>query len=257
MHWELWDTESGNLVATFSTEDEALAGVRDVISVNAPDYFDFLSLGAAFSEGEAKDYELPPVLDGEALRARLAETAPQVQASRAMHGRIRTWLLEEEWQIRDVPDPRSLFNIMVTLQDGREVNIYRYKDHRDHITVHVHLVVKEPSRSEFAQIAEKAQKDLLWSVFRDLSMMNIDFEGLTLPLHDMRYRTYVYFDGLTKDSLIQAILLVLRAVSLSIQTLARGLEHAGRPAEATSGMLRLVHRAEDAPGSGNSLTAAS
>ena len=44
MYWELWDTETSNLVATFATEDEALASIRDILEVNTPDYVDFLVL---------------------------------------------------------------------------------------------------------------------------------------------------------------------------------------------------------------------
>ena len=67
MHWELWDTESGNLVEEYETEEEGLCGARDVLAVNAPDFAEHLVLGAVRDEGESTPTGLPPVLRGAAL----------------------------------------------------------------------------------------------------------------------------------------------------------------------------------------------
>jgi hypothetical protein len=90
-----------------------------------------------------------------------------------------------------------------------------------------------------------------------MSLMGVDFILPDIQLSEMRFYAYAYFDGLTKDMFIQRILLVLRAVSLSIHTTARGLERAGRSAEAASSLLRLVPRAEDGTGIGGPLPVAS
>jgi hypothetical protein len=253
MHWELWDTESANLVDTFETEDEALQGVRDLLAVNTPDYVEELSLGAMYDPGEPRDVELPPVLIGEMLKARLAEMAQDASAetSRAVHERIRKWLAEEGWDVREVHDSNSTFNVMVKLRDHREVNIYQLKDHVDHVTFHVHLVLTGEDPDEISQLPETIRRNISWDIFRDMALMNIDFTLPDIHLVEMRFHAYAYFDGMTKDVFIHKILLVLRAVSHSIHTIARGLESAGRPAEATSRLLRLVPSATDA------LTAAS
>ena len=44
MHFELWDLQSRNLLADFDTEADALAGVRDLLAINAPDMADELIL---------------------------------------------------------------------------------------------------------------------------------------------------------------------------------------------------------------------
>ncbi len=52
MSYELWDTETRNLVETFDTEDEALAAVRELVAVNADVYPAALALALEDDEGE-------------------------------------------------------------------------------------------------------------------------------------------------------------------------------------------------------------
>jgi hypothetical protein len=309
MHWQLWDTESNNLVEEFATEDEALRGVRELLTVNRPDYLNFLTLGAMYDEGEPHDVELPPVLEGDELRARLTATAPRTAAMRplrvtitdkdalralswkavqayldaagwrqvedipgtslvyqhtdqngrlweiivllrddladyvsrmadavttlarvedrseldvyadlhalgtssaqdtnghvravdgamrAVHDRIRRWLAEENWTVEDVPDPEAVFNVMVTLQGGPRVNIYQRRDHPDHITIAQRWGFVDPFRSDFEKIPKDAQEDVISDIYRDVLMVGVEFGGLAVPLKEMWFNVFVYFDG--------------------------------------------------------------
>ena len=123
MHWEIWDVESKNLVEDFDTEAEALQAVREILAVNRPDYIDALAVGAMYDEGEPRHEELPPILRGSGLKSRLAEIAQDevANASRSVHDRIRMWLTEERWHIRDVDDPQASFNVMATLRTGQKI----------------------------------------------------------------------------------------------------------------------------------------
>lgn len=53
MAYELWDIEYGNLIADFSTEDEALAVVRKAIEVKGPDFITRLALGCEDDSGDS------------------------------------------------------------------------------------------------------------------------------------------------------------------------------------------------------------
>ena len=71
MHWELWALSTGNLIATSSSEDEALALVRELLAKGWS--ADDLSLGL---EDEGRPVEsLAPPLEGAELAAR-AEAPP-------------------------------------------------------------------------------------------------------------------------------------------------------------------------------------
>lgn len=51
MRYELWDTESRNLLYDFDTEAQALDAARDLIDLNRPSYPDALALTRVEADG--------------------------------------------------------------------------------------------------------------------------------------------------------------------------------------------------------------
>lgn len=222
MHWELWDTQSANLVEDFATEDKALQAVRELLAVNRPDYVNFLALGAMYDEGESRDEELPPVLSGAELQSRLAEIAREDAAntSRSVHERIRQWLAEGGWRIEDIPVPAESFNIVALHDDGRAINIFQPKDVLDHVALSLRWSHRR-ARQLIGEIDEKKLRELTWNIFRDASFMGIDiYDAEDSPL-DMIFRVHAYFDDLKKDLLMQRIQLVNRAYALAMRRTVR------------------------------------
>lgn len=90
MTYELWDTKSGNLLDDFESEDEALVAVRGYLRTNGPAMVRELVLGAVPSSGLIGTTGLPPVMDGEALLARLKRSGeagrPAVYVGRGQNG---------------------------------------------------------------------------------------------------------------------------------------------------------------------------
>ena len=82
MHWELWDTETGNLVGDYDREDDALAVVRDAFYRLGPAVIAPLALGAEHDDEGGIDDDLPPVLQGQDLVARIQRDPPGQAASR-------------------------------------------------------------------------------------------------------------------------------------------------------------------------------
>ena len=52
MTYELWDTETRNLIETFESQDEALTAARQLIAVNAQVYPGALALAFEDEDGE-------------------------------------------------------------------------------------------------------------------------------------------------------------------------------------------------------------
>lgn len=245
MHWELWETESANLVETFDTEAEGLQAVREMLAVNKPDLIDSLVLGASFDEDEPDDVALPPVLGGEALKARLAELAHEeiAEATHKVHARIRKWLTEEGWRVEDFPDDNSHFNLIVSLANGQTMNIIQSKGKVDSFVITTRLSLQDNIGPSFSKLPIQRQGDVVWGLFRDLSIIGVEFRGPGIPLSEIEYFAPVFFDGLTKDTLIQRMYMISRALTLSAGTLLRALnelEGDDRPSEATVHPLRVV-----------------
>ena len=53
MNYELWDTETGNLVEDFETEAAALEAARELIALNAPAYPACLALARRREDGQS------------------------------------------------------------------------------------------------------------------------------------------------------------------------------------------------------------
>jgi hypothetical protein len=78
MHYELWALDTGNLIDTPESEDEALALVRELLTDgwSAGD----LALGVRPDESEPPEVVLPPPLTGAELATR-AEASEAAQSS--------------------------------------------------------------------------------------------------------------------------------------------------------------------------------
>jgi hypothetical protein len=72
MSYELWDTETGNLVEAFEDERSALAATRELIAVNVGVYPAMLTLLAVNDRGD-----LSTVAAGDDLRALAASVADE------------------------------------------------------------------------------------------------------------------------------------------------------------------------------------
>jgi hypothetical protein len=81
--------------------------------------------------------------------------------------------------------------------------------------------------------------------------MGVDFETADASLSEMRFYSFVYFDSLTKDTLIQKVLVVLRATTLARFTIAQSASEIVGQSDAASDLFRFV------PPTHGSLTAAS
>jgi len=68
MHYEVWAIDAGNLIATFNSESEALALVRELLESgwDAED----LAVGLISDAGDPETMTLPEVLEGAALATR-------------------------------------------------------------------------------------------------------------------------------------------------------------------------------------------
>jgi hypothetical protein len=90
MHYELWDTDSANVIDVYRTEAEGLAMVRALLKAGWD--AEHLSLGLDFDEGTmGVDDALPPVLHGAELEARAyAEGCEAVGGKVVIGGKVVT-----------------------------------------------------------------------------------------------------------------------------------------------------------------------
>lgn len=83
MHYEVWDTSTGNLVGEYDSEDEALAVVLNALRLHGPSATEGLALALEHDDEAGDDDALPPSLTGPKLlaRARALEKTPGKRVS--------------------------------------------------------------------------------------------------------------------------------------------------------------------------------
>lgn len=227
MYWELWDLKSKSLVEEFATEDEALQAIREILALTGEDLVNVLALVSMYDEGEPREVELPPALKSDALRARLAESAsPPVvgDAVCAMHERIREWLTQEGWRLEDIQTPGAVFHVLATQRNDGAVTVAQDESALDRVVILRSWYYDEPVKSLLQHLAESDLNDLVWNVYRDTSIMGVDFHGIDTPTSGMFFQTYVYSDGLTKDTFMHRVHLTNRAFMLALRTFVRTLQ---------------------------------
>jgi hypothetical protein len=70
MFYELWDVQSGNIINTYETEEQALVVVRGLLDLNGTDYARALSLSF-----EDDNEDTTVIAEGMALAARAGAAA--------------------------------------------------------------------------------------------------------------------------------------------------------------------------------------
>ncbi len=83
LRYELWDLDSGNRVAVFDSQVEALTLMRDIYDLDGPEAVGAFGL-SAIQEDRAGGAELVPILDSDQLLALVA----QVPATRSARGGV-------------------------------------------------------------------------------------------------------------------------------------------------------------------------
>jgi hypothetical protein len=205
-------------------------------------YEDLRALDAKLESGILDAEPSPPAVD---------------EATRAVHERIRKWMAEEGWDVRDVGDPGSSFHVVVMLETGLGIKIFQLMNDIDHITLSYHWSYPDDVQGIIGGLPKGDLRDAVWNIYRDVSIMGVEFTGLDTPSTEMTLQTYVYFDGLTKDTLVQRIRLTIRALMLAGRTLRRALEAQGRSDEQAPSEEILEKIVRFIPSSDHPLTAAS
>jgi hypothetical protein len=212
--------------------------LREVIVPLRRDFADYASRMADAVETLARVEDRSELDVYDDLIGSPAETA------RKVHRRIRTWMMEEHWAVRDVSSPEFPLSLIVTLEGGHTVDIFQHKNNTNRIVVAQQWGFEKALIERFSTLPEKIQRGTIDDIYRDVMISGLDLSHLGIPLAGMRYVACIYFDGLTKDALIQKMLLVVRMYELTRRTFARAFADAGQSLEPASPLLQFLPRPE-------------
>ena len=123
--------------------------------------------------------------------------------------RIKAWLVQEGLFKEELHEENLYFQMAAEFpaKSGRHLSIIQPKNHEDMIVVFSRIRLAEAHQKAVSAMPPKEREHLLWKMRYDLLFQDSSFEiepGGS-DLQSIRFMREIYYDGLTKNALMQAI----------------------------------------------------
>jgi hypothetical protein len=123
--------------------------------------------------------------------------------------KIKTWMVQEGLFKEELQAENLYFQIAAEFpaKSGRHLSIIQPKDHEDMIVVFSRIRLADSHQKALSAMPPKERERLIWQMRYDLLFHDSSFEmepggG---DLMSIRFTREIYYDGLTKNLLMQAI----------------------------------------------------
>lgn len=123
--------------------------------------------------------------------------------------KIKGWLVQEGLFKEEVPQEHLYFQIAAEFpaKTGRHLSVIQPRGHEDMIVVFSRIRLADAHQKALAALPAKERERLIWQMRYDLLFQDCSFEiepggG---DLQSIRFTREIYYDGLTKNELMQAI----------------------------------------------------
>ena len=122
---------------------------------------------------------------------------------------IKTWLVQEGLFKEELQAENLYFQIAAEFpaKSGRHLSIIQPKDHEDMIVVFSRIRLADSHQKALSAMPPKERERLIWQMRYDLLFQDSSFEmepggG---DLSSIRFTREIYYDGLTKNKLMEVI----------------------------------------------------
>jgi len=123
--------------------------------------------------------------------------------------KIKTWLVQEGLFKEEVQAENLCFQLAAEFpaQSGRHLSIIQPKNHEDMIVVFSRIRLADAHQMALSAMPPKERERLLWQMRYDLLFQDSSFEiePVGSDLQSIRFTREIYYDGLTKNKLMEAI----------------------------------------------------
>ena len=142
--------------------------------------------------------------------------------------KISAWLKAEGGTVEVKKQAHLFFLIEFTNKHGRVYNIFQHKDRVDKVVVSVRLVLSPKHRKGLQNIPQRIKRAWLTDVGLSLLHHNLNFTFLpkVATIDEVIVRKPIWYDGVSKNALLQTVRQVDAGESITIFKLRRLL---GRP----------------------------
>jgi len=135
--------------------------------------------------------------------------------------KIKTWLVEEGWQLTERAAPDARFALVAEDQKGHKMVVSQKAAAADRVVVQVTISLSDDDSQRFSALPEKKRQQFLWDLRFGLLQADVEFDGLTDPPKQIVVAEPIFYDALTKDLFVQRFSQVKRAMLLILWSLRR------------------------------------
>ncbi|HPC89094.1 MAG TPA: DUF2299 family protein [Methanothrix sp.] len=123
--------------------------------------------------------------------------------------KIKVWLVEEGLFDEEVPTENLYFQFAAEYppKSGRHLSVIQPKGHEDMVVVFSRIRLADVHQEAISAMPLKSRERLLWQMRYDLLFRDCSFEMEPRggPLQSIRFTREIYYDGLTKNKLMEVI----------------------------------------------------
>ena len=123
--------------------------------------------------------------------------------------RIKAWMVQEGLFKEEVQAENLYFQLAAEFpaKSGRHLSIIQPKNHEDMIVVFSRIRLADSHQLALSAMPPKERERLLWKMRYDLLFQDSSFEiePAGSDLQSIRFTREIYYDGLTKNQLMEAI----------------------------------------------------
>jgi hypothetical protein len=123
--------------------------------------------------------------------------------------RIRAWLTQEALFKEELVEENLHFQLAAEYpaKSGRHLSVIQPKNHEDMIVVFSRIRLADPHKKALSAMPPKERERLIWQMRYDLLFQDSSFEMESEgnDLQSIRFTREIYYDGLTKNKLMEAI----------------------------------------------------
>ena len=123
--------------------------------------------------------------------------------------KIKTWLAEENMFKEELESEGLYFQIAAEYpaRSGRHLSIIQPQGHEDMIVLFSRIMLAEVHQKALTHLLPQQKEKLMWQMRYDLLFRKSSFEiePVGEDMRSIRFTREIYYDGLTKDRLMEAI----------------------------------------------------
>ncbi|MGD9117297.1 MAG: DUF2299 family protein [Dehalococcoidia bacterium] len=142
-------------------------------------------------------------------------------SSAQIREKIRTWLMEDGWSLRQDMPKQGLWAFIAEDQFGRKIVVGQRENKEDEIVIQGAVNIDDDTTDRIGRLTEDERNALLWELRFELVRTNLEFSGISLPLKRVEVLERVFLDALTKDRFLQRTSEVRKGVLIVIWVLSR------------------------------------